>query len=522
ISASPQAGSEDTATLLNITLAERDVDGNEEIGSTVYVRLDNGASLVGAYTVVAAGAPDATIDGTNLEGYYRVPIADLSGLRMLPANDWHGTVNATVAAYSIEPLDNADGDNIQLDMRTFAINVAAVADAPSLTAPALVHGTEDTQILLSDGVTGMSAALEDLVTTNGREVLSVTISGVPDGAIFSAGFNNGDGSWAFLPGDLAGLKITPPLNYSGTMSLTMSAIALELANGSEAQSTVTFGVVVAPVADDAEILARDVTIGATATADLDLNVRLTDDNGTAHGENAPELIRMTLTSVPTGVSIIADGGGTVTNPSAGTWLFVGTEQQSNALSAFAGPGSTAGTYVVSLSAVTVDGSSTLGTPVTDSFHLRVPQVMTGGAGNDTLSGGAGDQIMYGLGGADTLSGGAGRDFIAGGTGADTLTGGSEKDTFAWLGGELGTGVDTITDFTAGSGGDALDISRLLTGFDAATSVLSQFVQLQQSGGNTTVRVDTDGGGNSFQTLAVLQGVTGLDAETMRTNGNLIV
>ena len=44
--------------------------------------------------------------------------------------------------------------------------------------------------------------------------------------------------------------------------------------------------------------------------------------------------------------------------------------------------------------------------------------MTGGAGNDIIVGGDGD---------DTLDGGAGRDLIIGGNGADKITGGGDED-----------------------------------------------------------------------------------------------
>jgi Ca2+-binding RTX toxin-like protein len=38
-------------------------------------------------------------------------------------------------------------------------------------------------------------------------------------------------------------------------------------------------------------------------------------------------------------------------------------------------------------------------------------VLTGGAGNDTLSGGEGDDILNGLGGQDVLDGGAGDNVV---------------------------------------------------------------------------------------------------------------
>src|SRR3546814_3685220 len=57
----------------------------------------------------------------------------------------------------------------------------------------------------------IAAALTD---TDGSETLSITVSGMPAGAMLSAGTDNGDGSWTLAPADLQGLAITPPANRS--------------------------------------------------------------------------------------------------------------------------------------------------------------------------------------------------------------------------------------------------------------------------------------------------------------------
>ncbi len=519
IAATPDAGIEDTPIDLNLTLSELDVDGSEVIGDHVYLRLSDGATVVGGYPVVLAGDGDATIDGTNLVGFIKVPVADVPNLQILPAANWHGAISVEVASYSTETVDpTPDADNTELDVATFTINVTAVADAPNIMAPVSVSGVEDTAIT----ITGLSASLADTVVTNGAEVLSVKISGVPQGSRFSAGSNNGDGSWTIPVAALPSLQITPPLNYSGTMTLTLTAIALELANGDEAQSAVNFDVVVAPRADSVEILAENVAVDTSGSALLELNVRMADDNGSNPGENPAESIRITFTSVPTGVSLVAADGGAFSNPSSGTWVFTGSETQANAIEAAVGPTATGGTYSINLSAVTLDGADTLATAVTDSFQLTVPQVLAGNGSPNSLTGGPGTQLLFGLGGIDTLNGGADADRLVGGTGADSLTGGGGADVFGYGLGDLGTGVDTVTDFTNGLGGDGLDIAALLSGFDAGSSILSDFVRVSQASGNSTIRVDADGGGNSFQDLVVLQGVTGLDLDAMRTNGNLIV
>ncbi|MFO1170787.1 MAG: type I secretion C-terminal target domain-containing protein [Hyphomicrobiaceae bacterium] len=533
ISTATVAGSEDTAIALNVSLAERDTDGNEVIGDFCYVKLTNGATLVGGYPTVVAGDADASIDGTSLLGYIRVPTAAMATLQMLPANDWHGSIDVTVAAYSVEPADNNDGDNIQLDVASFTVKVAAVADAPLLTVPVGAAGDEDTAIALI----GLTAALDDLITTNGAEVLSAKISGIPAGSVLSAGSNNGDGSWTIPLSSLGALSITPPHDYSGTMTLTLTAIALELSNGSEAQTSVAFAVAVAPKADTVEIVADNIAVDATATAALDLNIRMSDNRGTEPGENPAELIHLTFTSVPTGITFSSTLGGTLTNPAAGTYEFVGTESQANALTAVAGSTATGGLYTISVSAVTHDGASTLAVPVTDSFQLSIPTVMTGGIGADTLTGTAGTQLLFGLGGADTLSGGdgadrldggPGADILIGGKGADVLTGGTGSDTYVWQAGDNDGSIDRIVGgfdgvTTPASGGDVIDLSQLLPGYVEGTSNIANFVQFNVSGSNTTVRIDTTGTGNfaAGTDIVTIEGVTGLDLNQMKAHANLV-
>jgi T1SS-143 domain-containing protein len=129
-------------------------------------------------------------------------------------------------------------------------------------------------------------------------------------------------------------------------------------------------------------------------------------------------------------------------------------------------------------------------------------------GNDVLEGGLGDDLIFGQEGNDTIDGGAGHN---------TLYGGSGSDTFL-----ISTvdGVNTIKDFNAASGGDKLDISHVLSGFDPLTDALHNFVHVDNTGGNTIVSVDPTGTGAAFHTVAVLEGVT-IDVDTLAHNGNLI-
>lgn len=142
----------------------------------------------------------------------------------------------------------------------------------------------------------------------------------------------------------------------------------------------------------------------------------------------------------------------------------------------------------------------------------------GGAGNDTLNGLGGNDILDGGSGDDILVGGAGSDVLFGQTGSDTLTGGTggadtTSDRFVFQHGDVGHGVDTITDFhvaAVASGGDVLDISDLLAGAGITpvqfTGNESDYLDVT-SGVNTTIAFDADGAGaGAAVQIATLQNV----------------
>ncbi|MGZ8201819.1 MAG: M10 family metallopeptidase C-terminal domain-containing protein, partial [Burkholderiales bacterium] len=120
--------------------------------------------------------------------------------------------------------------------------------------------------------------------------------------------------------------------------------------------------------------------------------------------------------------------------------------------------------------------------------------------------------------SNTLPGTIGRDTLYGASGNDTLSGGAGPDRFVYVSGN--DGLDTITDFETGTGGDVLDIQSVLTGYLPGTSALADFVRLAESGGNATVSVNADGAGSDFAPLAVLQGLTGILLADLAANGNL--
>jgi uncharacterized delta-60 repeat protein len=166
---------------------------------------------------------------------------------------------------------------------------------------------------------------------------------------------------------------------------------------------------------------------------------------------------------------------------------------------------------------------------TGASTVRIVTVLTGTAGDDTLTGdqnGAGrynlisgldgNDVLKGLAGNDTLLGGNGNDQVYGGTGADTLKGGAGNDTYgidnagdsvveyagagtdtvqSWITYTLGANVENLKLLgTATLNGTGNDLANILTGNSAANLLKGWFGAdtLKGGGGNDTYGVDNAG------------------------------
>ncbi|WP_181846530.1 Ig-like domain-containing protein, partial [Thalassospira profundimaris] len=166
----------------------------------------------------------------NGDGTWTLSSGDLEGLTITPADDFSGSFDLGVTATS------ADGEDVATTTGSITVDVAGVADAPTLDV-ADASGSEDSAIALD-----IDAGL-----TDSSETLTITISGVPDGATLSAGTDNGDGTWTLSSGDLEGLTITPADDFSGSFDLGVTATS---ADGEDvATTTGSITVDVAGVAD---------------------------------------------------------------------------------------------------------------------------------------------------------------------------------------------------------------------------------------------------------------------------------
>ena len=131
---------------------------------------------------------------------------------------------------------------------------------------------------------------------------------------------------------------------------------------------------------------------------------------------------------------------------------------------------------------------------------------------DILNGLDGDDRIFGQAGNDVLNGDEGNDTITGGTGNDDFLGGTGVDTYSYLFDDLTDGIDTFVDRIRDfSSVDILDLSAL--------DVELNDITFAEVGNNTFVSVDVDG---TVYDIARLDGVDGLDAQTLFDDGLLII
>ncbi len=337
------AGKEDTAIALNLSLTLGDTDGSEAVlGAILISGVPSGASL-------SAGTK-------NADGTWSVASADLGGLTLTPPTNWAGTLHLSAQA-SVQ-----DGTEGAVITKTVSFNVAvdAVADAPNLSVAAVSGTSEDHAVALN-----IAASLND---TDGSEVLSVVVSGLPEGSTLSNGTNNGDGTWTLKTSELSGLKFVPPTNWSGPVDLTITAYSTETSNVDQASSIpVPVHFDVTPQADASYVDPLNATTTEDIGVQLFLNARAEVTGDAATGVTA-EVLTVTLGSVPTGSTFTDHNGNAIgTDLGNGQWKFTSAEVSDLW---FAPPDNAKGEFTLTATSTTTDGTS-IAHGTTESFTVSV-------------------------------------------------------------------------------------------------------------------------------------------------------
>ena len=135
-----------------------------------------------------------------------------------------------------------------------------------------------------------------------------------------------------------------------------------------------------------------------------------------------------------------------------------------------------------------------GNDVVDGGGLR--DLIKAGSGNDTVFGGTGDDLIRGQKGNDLLVGGEGNDFLRGGKNNDTLNGGIGNDTLRG-----GRGRDTYV-LEANGGVDVFEnfkINRDVIELDDGLTLGA--LTFERRGKITSILADVNGGS---QLIAIVQ------------------
>ncbi|MGF9758756.1 Ig-like domain-containing protein [Microvirga sp. 0TCS3.31] len=332
LSVSEASGQEDTTVPLNVSAALVDADGSEVL-SVVIGNLPEGARL-------SAGL-------NNGDGTWTLTSSQLANLSLLPPANWSGTANLSVLAHARE-TSNGKVDTTET---TLKVEVEAVTDAP-VVGSRDVAGLEDSRIRLD-----LSAALVD---RDGSEALTLSILGVPEGAVLSHGTRQADGSWSVSTADLAQLSLTPPEHFSGPITLTLRATSQE-SQGGTAMVETTFRVQVQAVAD-----APVVTV-ADARGLEDTPVSLAGLGGALIDRDDSESLSFVLSSVPSDATLSAG-----TRQSDGTWKLTPAELSGLTLKP---PANFSGSYNLTLTAIATETSNNSQASTSASFTVGIDPVV---------------------------------------------------------------------------------------------------------------------------------------------------
>ncbi|MFK3798211.1 retention module-containing protein [Pseudomonas sp. NPDC088444] len=280
-------GYEDQPILLSpIHAASTDRDGSESLTLTLG-GLPKGSVITDGNPshVFTAGDNNASVDVSNW---------NLSGLKFQAPLNYSGTVGLELTATAKDGAAAPESTSLKFD-----VTVIAVADAPTLT----VHtdgGNEDSAIKLD-----IAGALVD---TDGSESLTLTVAGIPLGAVVTDGHNSytsipgGDGAVIITGWDLNNLTITPPKDSTAPIQLSIIATATEASNGSHASTTLPLTVNVNPVND------APTATGGSSTGDEDTTQTLHWSNfGVSDIDSPASSLGVVITGLPANGTLLLNG-----------------------------------------------------------------------------------------------------------------------------------------------------------------------------------------------------------------------
>ncbi|WP_245903529.1 DUF5801 repeats-in-toxin domain-containing protein [Photobacterium indicum] len=311
---------------LSVVLADSSTSLNEGLETVTSVTL----------TVDSTKGFFVTADG-SLVSEITLPASELGNIQFRPVEDFSGSVSVGV---KVDITDTANFDQTggsATDTGSYNTNVSfevvAVNDAVNWTGTdKVVVGQEDAGGVSLAGIGGT------IIDVDGSEqILSIKLTGVPEGFIIEGAVNNSNGEWSIsLPSgqttfNLDNIKVIPPEDFSGEVELNVVVYSKEDSLTEVAENSTSITIDVQPVADRVDTDVEKEASGRendTAGIDLILNVEAFDDKNSYDGsalnvtEKGPEGLQITLTNVPESSSIALPDGiaGAVANMGGGVWV----------------------------------------------------------------------------------------------------------------------------------------------------------------------------------------------------------
>lgn len=298
---------EDGSVALQVNATLTDTDGSEYLT----VSISGIQPGWGVDTTASGGTYDAA---TGTWSVTLAPGANFSGGPTLspPADSDADLTGLVVTATSTEV---ANGDAASTT-DSIDVIVDAVIDTPTLTAGDITSAEDVPAALNISTATGESLDGSD----DGSEAItSVVISGVPAGFTLSAGsYDAGTGNWTLTQGELAGLTLNPPANWSGTVNLTITSTSTETTlSGAEwdltdntATVTENINVTFTPQADPPTLKVADEQVKEDGSVQLNIEASVNDP---------AEALTITIEGIQPGWDVDTTTSGGTYDASTGTW-----------------------------------------------------------------------------------------------------------------------------------------------------------------------------------------------------------
>ena len=464
---SSPGGNEDTMFAINgLAIADADADPAFQTMTvtlsvahgTLTVRTDVAGGLAGASV---SGSGTSTVTLTATQNAINATLADATGLQYSGNANFSGADTLTITTSDNGGTGSdpglTGGPANEQDQDLLAINVAGVNDTPTANATS-ASGAEDAApriaITLSGADVDADALNFVLASLPGHGQLFLTASGGSALAVNDTIPGSGNSATVYFQ---------QTADYNGPDSFAYKAF-----DGTENSAAATASISLTTVAD---IVNDSVTVNQNSGANS--LALLANDTF----ENAGRAITAVTQGLHGAVAINNNGTpGDATDdfavytPDAG---YSGSDSFSYTVTS--GGVTETGTVNVNVASIGQvitggNGNDTLnGTAGDDTISGgNGNDVINAADGNDTVSGGSGNDTINGGPGNDTINGGDGNDRIDGGTGDNTLTGGSGNDTFVF---GPSFGVNTVTDF---GGGDRIEFDGgVFANFAAVQAAMHQ-------------------------------------------------